>query len=94
MPKHFNSKPAGRTTTGPTPEQAFSAEVMISVYREGEQAMKKQQTAENSLSNIGAILVGKIAEASSKLDTGTQAVLYGYIDGLILAREADDRKGA
>lgn len=56
--------------------------------------MKKQQTAENILSNIGAILVGKIAEASSKLDTGTQAVLYGYIDGLILAREADDRKGA
>lgn len=37
LPKRFNSKPAGRTTTGPTPEQAFSAEVMISVYREGEQ---------------------------------------------------------
>ena len=37
LPKHFNRKPAGRTTTGPTPEQAFSAEVMISVYRKGEQ---------------------------------------------------------
>ena len=46
------------------------------------------------LSSIGAILAGKIAEASATLGEKGKRCLLEYIDGISLAGEVYDRKGA